>query len=455
MMRRAWPLLCVVLAACGGARQVVRLETGEGASQVHVPRDAEAAPLAVDEDDFEAGVQELARHVRPSPRPQDAARRLFEMDARAGTYTYESRSRRITPVGQGAPLEAELPEGEVALTRAYLSWCERTGRKGDCLRLLVESPSDTGDGRFALALALARGAVLEEMLEAFKDMADPEAMVSAVLWTMTMYAILWTVPEPLSKGLAAAMTASLIVYVGLDTFRGLILGFRQLWEDAERARNFGELRDAGERYGKVMGRNAARAFAMLAMAAMGSTPTAFAAKLPKLPGAAQATVRAEAQAGLVYGAVGQVEMVAVTADGVTVALAPGAVAMAARGSSVEGTAAASPPPGVRAWKSFSGFKKAMGKAGPGKQWHHIVEQTPGNVQRFGPESLHNARNVVPLDEALHTRVSAFFSSIQQEVTGSRSLTVRQWLSTRSYDTQRDFGLQAIEKVQQGIWGARK
>ncbi|WP_240359449.1 hypothetical protein [Pyxidicoccus trucidator] len=339
----------------------------------------------------------------------------------------------------------------MSLTRAYLAWCERTGMQGDCLRLLVESPVVTGDGRFALALGMARGAVLEEMLEAFKDMADPEAMVAAALWTMTMYAILWTVPEPFSKGLAATLTASLLVYVGVDTFRGLILGFQRLWEESERATSFDELREAGERYGKVMGRNAARAFAMLAMAAMGSTSTAFAAKLPKLPGAAQATVRAEAQAGLVYGAVGQVETVAVTAEGVTLGLAPGAVAMAARGTRGGGTSASSQPPGVRAWKSHSGFKKAMGKAGPGKEWHHIVEQTPGNVQRFGPESIHNTRNVIPLDEALHTRVSALYSSIRRGITSSRSLTVRQWLRTKSYEVQRDFGLLAIENVRKGIW----
>ncbi|QSQ22961.1 hypothetical protein JY651_49065 [Pyxidicoccus parkwayensis] len=451
MPRRWWPLLCVVLAACGGARQVVRLDTGEGAPRVHVPRDADAEPLAVDEDEFEEAMTELGRGVRPSPRPQEAARRLFEVEAREGTYTYEPRSRRIIPAGPDEHLESELPAEEVALTRAYLAWCERTGRKGDCLRLLVEGPTVTGDARFTLAMALAKGVVREEMLEAFKDMADPEAMVSAVLWTMATYAILWTVPEPFSKGAAAVMTASLIVYVGVDTFRGLILGFKRLWEESERATSFDELRDAGERYGKVMGRNAARAFAMLAMAAISSTPEAFAAKLPKLPGVVQATVRAEAQAGIVYAAVGQVQTVAVTAEGVTLALAPGAVAMTARGSTGGGAAAAPQSPGIRSWRSFSGFKKALGKAGPGKQWHHIVEQTPGNVQRFGPEALHNTRNVVPLDEALHTRVSAFYSSISEGITRSSRLTVRQWLSTQSYEAQRDFGLLAIENVRKGLW----
>jgi hypothetical protein len=141
-------------------------------------------------------------------------------------------------------------------------------------------------------------------------------------------------------------------------------------------------------------------------------------------------------------------MVAVTADGVTVALAPAAVAMTARGSSGTGT---SQMPVFRAWKSHSGFSKAMGKAGPGKQWHHIVEQTPANVQRFGPESLHNTDNVIPLDKGLHTRVSGFYSSIRFRITGSSTLTVRQWLSAKTYAAQRDFGLLAIQNIKMGVW----
>jgi hypothetical protein len=38
---------------------------------------------------------------------------------------------------------------------------------------------------------------------------------------------------------------------------------------------------------------------------------------------------------------------------------------------------------VRGFRSHRAFTRAMGPAGPGKQWHHIVEQTPGNVTRFG------------------------------------------------------------------------
>jgi hypothetical protein len=251
-------------------------------------------------------------------------------------------------------------------------------------------------------------------------------------------------PEPFTKGVATAMTLGLIGYVGVETLWTLIDGFRRLVEESERAASFDELRDSGERFGRVMGRNAARAFAMLAAAAVGSTAAGFASKLPTLPGAARIAAGIEAQAGVVPEAVAQVETVAITAEALTLRLAPGAMAMASKVAGAQSS-------GFRAWKSFSGFKKAMGKAGPGKQWHHVVEQTPGNVQRFGPEALHNTRNIIPLEEALHRRVSAFYSSISEGITRSSRLTVRQWLSTQSYEAQRDFGLLAMENFRKGIW----
>jgi hypothetical protein len=44
------------------------------------------------------------------------------------------------------------------------------------------------------------------------------------------------------------------------------------------------------------------------------------------------------------------------------------------------------------FRSFSAFKRAMGPAGPGQHWHHIVEQTPGNIARFGSETIHSTGN---------------------------------------------------------------
>ncbi|WP_228558533.1 hypothetical protein [Myxococcus sp. AB056] len=447
--RWSTPLLLAMLLGCSGTTKSVRLHTGLGEPIVLTPRSGDAAPVELDKDDFVEAVEALAQSVRPSTRPQETARRLFEVDSRSGSYLYEPRGHRVIPLGPGEHLAGEPPATEVELTRAYLRWCERTDRPGDCLRLLVENPTVTGDGRYALAMALAQGVVLDEMMDAFKDMAEPQAMMAAVLWTWTTYCILLAVPEPFSKGVAAVMTASLIAYVGVDTFWSLIVGFKRLVEEAERATTFDELREAGERYGKVMGRNAARAFAMLATAAIGNTATGLGAKVPKLPGAAQAAVQAEAQVGIRLAAVADVGTVAVSAENVTIALAPGAVAMAARGTG-GGASAKARPTGYRAWGSFSGFKKAMGPAGKNKEWHHIVEQTPGNVKQFGPQALHNTDNIIPLDKALHSNVSAFYSSIRRDITGS-PLTVRKWLSTQSYEAQRDFGILAIKNIGKGLW----
>jgi len=447
LLRWLFLLVWVVLPGCSATTRVVRLDTGRGSPVVHIPRsDGVAEPVELDEDEVKEAVAQLARTLRLSPRPQEAALRLFEVDSRSGSYLVDVRSRRITPLTPGEHLAAESPQSEVELTRAYLRWCERTERRGDCLGLLKEGPTVTGDARFALALSLAQGAVMDELWEVVKDMAHPEAIMQAALWTVATYALLWTVPEPATKGVAAVLTAALIVYVGVDTFWGLIQGFQNLMAEADEAVTFDELRDAGERFGKVMGRNSARAFVMLATAAIGSTGATLGAKLPGLPGAAQVAVRAEAQAGVTYAGVAQVETVAVAADGFTFALTPGAVAMSSSGTRGSGSAST----GYHEWQTHRGMTKARGSAGPSNEWHHIVEQTEGNVRQFGPEAIHNTENVIALDKALHDLVSAFYSSKKPRITNS-DLTVREWLSTQSYQAQRDFGLLAIENIGKGLW----
>lgn len=106
------------------------------------------------------------------------------------------------------------------------------------------------------------------------------------------------------------------------------------------------------------------------------------------------------------------------------------------------------------FRSFSAFRRAMGPAGPGQAWHHIVEQTPGNLARFGPEAIHNTGNLVRLPHGagtVHARVSGFYSSIRADITGSTSLTVRQWLSTQSFDAQFAFGQRALQNIASGAW----
>ncbi len=92
------------------------------------------------------------------------------------------------------------------------------------------------------------------------------------------------------------------------------------------------------------------------------------------------------------------------------------------------------------FRSFSSFKNALGPAGEGAQWHHIVEQTPGNLARFGPGPIQNTGNLIRLDVATHQQISGFYSSIQPFTGGA---TVRSWLSTQSFEIQQQFGQEVL------------
>jgi hypothetical protein len=107
-------------------------------------------------------------------------------------------------------------------------------------------------------------------------------------------------------------------------------------EEVKVAATFEQIRDAGERFGKILGREAARAFAMLLMAAIGSTAQLFAAKVPTLPGSAQAAMQAERQVKISLPALGKVEELALTAEGVSVTVAATAMTMGASGSGSTG-----------------------------------------------------------------------------------------------------------------------
>ncbi|MCP3137174.1 AHH domain-containing protein [Pyxidicoccus xibeiensis] len=324
-------LLFWVGVGCSTTR-VVRLDTGTEFPIVHVPREEEdAETVELDEAEFTKALVELAHDVRPFANPLREARLLFGIPERSGVYWYESRGPRLLPQEEesdGPRLLESYADEE--LTRSYVRWCERKEQPGDCLRLLAEGPLLASDGKYTLAMAIAMDSVWEETAEALEDMADPQALLATVSASVSMYLLLWSLPEPVSKGLAALLTASAIAYLGVDTVWRLLDGWVTLVRKVDRATSFEQLREAGEAYGEVMGENAARIFVMLATAAIGNT-AGLAAKAPKLPGSAQASLAVESQAGFQYVAIGGVQSVAMTAEGFTVALAPNAVAMAARG----------------------------------------------------------------------------------------------------------------------------
>ncbi|HEX5747544.1 MAG TPA: hypothetical protein VFZ09_14960 [Archangium sp.] len=339
-LRRAWllsratmlalvALWLVPLVGCGSAVRTVRLDTGQDRLLVFTPRGAEQ-PVELRTGEFKASLAALVRDVRPASHPLQHARRLM-LDSLWHEDIYLRWTEGRLELDSGGEAARRTAQECLALTHAYGRWCERQGRVRDCLSLLTEGPVLTADGRYALAMELALGSVWNETMDAFKGMASPEAVRATLVSAMAMYMSLWLLPEPVSKSVAATLTAGLIVYLGVDTVWSLIQGWRLLVAEVDRATTFTELREAGERFGRVMGKNSARVFLLLTTAAIGNT-AGLAVKGPGLPGAARATVLAESQAGFRWAAVGEVRSVAVSAEGAfTIALAPGAVAMSAQG----------------------------------------------------------------------------------------------------------------------------
>ncbi|MFP2904159.1 AHH domain-containing protein [Pyxidicoccus sp. 3LFB2] len=328
-----WLVLALAVTGCSITR-AVRLDTGEGPAVRHTPFVEDAGPVELDEDEFEEAVVALARDVRPFANPLREARQLFGVPQRGVVYWYEGHGPSLIPQSkEDAPEGLRLLEAyaDDTLTRAYGRWCERKSQPGDCLRLLAEGPLLASDGKYSLAMAIAMDSVWDETSEALKDMADPQALLATVTASVSMYLLLWALPEPVSKGLAALLTATAIAYLGVDTVWRLLEGWVALVRQVDRATSFEQLSEAGEAYGEVLGENAARIFVMLATAAIGNT-AGLAAKASRLPGSAQAAVAVETQAGYQYVAMGGVQSVAMAAEGFTVALAPTAVAMAARGT---------------------------------------------------------------------------------------------------------------------------
>nr|WP_253894920.1 AHH domain-containing protein [Corallococcus exercitus] len=318
--------MLLVGTGCAASRSVW-LDTGRGPVRVHTPqRDVE--PMELDEDAFVSTVAELARTAPVSMHPMEAARRLLAASLPSRPYAHVRGHLGLISVqepGRGHLRLKDAPDGELAA--AYGRWCKRKALSGDCLHLLERGPTLDEDGKRTLAFSIALDSVWDETEGALRGMTDREAVLSMIVTTGALYLGLWLLPEPVSKGVAATMTACLIAYLGVDTVWSLIQGWMRLAEAVAEATTFDALRDAGEQYGKVMGENAARAFVMLAMAALGSTAETLAAKVPTLPGSAQASLVGVAQGGFRLGAVAQVESVAVSTMGdILITLAPGAVA---------------------------------------------------------------------------------------------------------------------------------
>ncbi|MFY0564367.1 hypothetical protein ACN28E_11000 [Archangium lansingense] len=420
----------VLLVGCATAAPPMSEAAEDGEARVFATLPTDFAPVQVGDAEFSTAVAGL----------------VLEMPLRVASAPVPMRPGRRYALASGT-LVGEAWQSELA--RSYGSFCERGGTPGDCLSLFEDGSRLQDDDKRRIALALAVGPALDGVNAEVRAMLNPTRVAAMASITITAYMALIVAPEPVSKGAAAAFAVLMWSYLGMELWE-LIEGWMVLSEESARATTFAELREAGERFGQRIGPNSVRILVMVGTAAIGET-AALMSKAPKLPGFAQASRQGAQRGGVhVLAAAAETErvIVSVTEGTIRVVLPANAMAMSGGPDRARPPNEASKadkkgrllPNGHRAFRSYKDFKDAMGKAGEGKQWHHIVEQC--HVERFGSEAIHNTENVIALDAKLHERISAFYSS-RQEVSGG--IVVREWLRTQSYEKQRAFGLMILKQ----------
>ncbi|MBW7875692.1 MAG: hypothetical protein H3C47_06880 [Candidatus Cloacimonetes bacterium] len=95
--------------------------------------------------------------------------------------------------------------------------------------------------------------------------------------------------------------------------------------------------------------------------------------------------------------------------------------------------------GGTGYSSLGAFKRAQGPAGEGKDWHHIVEQRLES--KFGPEAIHNTKNVVAIPREIHWKISAHYGT---KPLGSLQ-TNRERVGAMSFEEQYAYGKKVLEE----------
>ncbi|WP_257457679.1 SitA5 family polymorphic toxin [Archangium lipolyticum] len=367
-------------------RVAATVEPGLESATVYVvdfmePGNVTTQPVPIPRAEFQQAFQRLARDARLKRKsPREAAHELLSLVATqpddswvtmTGDWEVEQHHRSAptwTPLRQDGPVEL-IPEAEAALKQKYLKWCEHQGG-GDCLGLLDDGPYLRADDRRAFALALAFGRVLEETRDALKaELLDVRMIVSMVVWTVALYCMMWLVPEPTTKALAASLTLLLVGYLGLETVYGLMDGWARMADTAHHAATFEELRAAGEEFGKVLGEDAARAMILAVSTLAGHTLGQVVARAKSLPRFNVAGAQFEAQGGAAVMGRLEVTETAVASEG----------ALAKAVAAVE-TVATSPQGPMAVVMLKKGPGGGTGQATGGRSSETVIRHRGGNRQ---------------------------------------------------------------------------
>src|SRR4051812_13931524 len=302
----------------------------------------------------------------------------------------------------------------------YNQLCAARSQPVDCLGLLGDGAFDTDD-RQRVAMSIAWHSVLSGVALELGRSVDPQRVYVMVTTAMVGFMAMLAFPDPITKVILTVLTLAAVAYVGWDTIFGIRDGWKALKASCESATSFAALRAAGEQFGTIIGERIGRIIVMLVVAAMGASLGSFTARLSSLPGFARAAQLFQARCGFSFEAVaaGSVQAVTISASSAVVALTPSA-AWATTNAMVGGPGGGgATPPKSRVWfKNHKALVKALGSAGKGKEWHHIVEQNPTDIARkdIGPRLVHTPENVVPLDRELHVEINRHYSRIRPDIT---------------------------------------
>ncbi|WAM23915.1 AHH domain-containing protein [Myxococcus sp. NMCA1] len=318
---RALGIAALLLLASGCAStRVVHLNTGRGEPIAFTP--VESDPVEIGKDEFKRAVAQLVLDMR-----LDVAFGEVEEDGRRSLLA-SSEGFVDGAQGRSAP-------------SAYERICQRQDEPHSCLSMLSGGFSLGPSERRMLALYFALDTVWVGVEDAIRDMVNPAALRAMVTTIIGTALVMLVAPEPITKIIAIALTASLIAYLGTGPVWNLGQGFLRLIDDSRDAVGFADLERAGHRFGKVLGDNGARVLVIVALSALGGK-SAMASQGPKMPGFAQAASRAQLEGGFqLSGALaGEVQAISISPAGVlNVTLAPTAVAAVAMGAG-EGVGAA-------------------------------------------------------------------------------------------------------------------
>jgi len=295
----------VWVTGCATARQVMP-EAERSAPRVAAP--VASAPVEVSEAAFRRAVAGLVLDMK--------------WDVARGPTGGEGRRAWL------ASARGVVDEGPGKAAPSTLRLCEPTSTE-ECPSL--EAPGLTR--RRVKALSFALDTVWEGVEEAVGEVMNPVVLRTMVVSLIGTSLVMLVAPEPVTKFAALALTACLVAYLGTGPVWNLGRAFLRLMEESEHAVSDGALKAAGHRFGRVLGDNGARVLVVVALTALGGK-TAMGARGPRMPGFAQAAVRAQGEAGfpLAGAMAGEVTSIALPAEGVlNVVLAPTVVAAVAMG----------------------------------------------------------------------------------------------------------------------------